>query len=97
MEANGSEGGCAYGFVSRGHTACSPANNESSHRGARVGPLWELTYTPPMMAAVMKYNQHIGGATEGSEGGHRRATWGQLVMHDLSLAHRKGPSPTRYG
>jgi len=29
-EASGSEGGCAYGFVSKGHTVCSPTDSKSS-------------------------------------------------------------------
>jgi len=28
--ASGSEGGCAYEFVSKGHTVCSPTNSKSS-------------------------------------------------------------------
>ena len=31
MGESGSEGGCAYRFVSRGHMVCSLTNNESSH------------------------------------------------------------------
>ena len=30
-------------------------------------------------------------------GGEQKLACGQLVMHDLSLAHWRVPSPTRYG
>jgi len=49
------------------------------------------------MAAIVKSNQHAEGERRRGEGGTEGERVGQLVMHDLSLAHWAVPSPTRYG